>query len=84
MLEKLNASLHHGISNTKVEQIHGILGTNVKLRCPSCAKLYEVQKEDIHSEIPVFQCVSCQSKFAFEVPADDKAHIETFLSLIIF
>ncbi len=81
MLEKLNRSLHHAISNTNVEQIHGILGMNVKLRCPACAKLYEVQKEDIHSDIPVFQCVSCHSKFAFEVPQTDHHHglVETFL-----
>ncbi len=36
-----------------------------QLRCPSCAKLYEVNGADIQSSTPQFQCVSCTKKFSF-------------------
>lgn len=55
------------------------LGVSLKLRCPACAKLYEVQSDDIHSDIPVFQCVSCDSKFAFEFDKNNLQNVETFL-----
>ncbi|UYL09547.1 hypothetical protein B9G69_003045 [Bdellovibrio sp. SKB1291214] len=50
----------------------------LKVRCPSCAKLYEVASEDIHSETPVFQCISCDSRFGFEYPPVDAANVLTF------
>lgn len=51
----------------------------LKIRCPSCAKLYEVQSEDIHSETPLFQCISCDSRFSFEYPPLDPANVACFV-----
>lgn len=51
----------------------------LKVRCPSCAKLYEVASEDVHSETPVFQCISCESRFGFEHPPVDPANVIAFL-----
>ncbi|WP_413557828.1 hypothetical protein [Bdellovibrio sp. HCB209] len=50
-----------------------------KVRCPSCAKLYEVASEDLHSDTPVFQCMSCENRFGFENPPVDAANVVTFL-----
>lgn len=50
----------------------------LKIRCPSCAKLYEVQSEDIHSEAPIFQCVSCDNRFSFEYPPMDPLNVSCF------
>jgi len=52
---------------------------NLRVRCPQCTKLYEVQSEDIHSEIPLFQCISCDSRFGFEYSPENLERIETFL-----
>ncbi|WP_413293249.1 hypothetical protein ACLSU7_17850 [Bdellovibrio sp. HCB185ZH] len=51
----------------------------LKVRCPSCAKLYEVASEDIHSETPVFQCISCDNRFGFDYPPVDASQVVTFL-----
>ncbi|XGC81850.1 hypothetical protein ACES2L_05060 [Bdellovibrio bacteriovorus] len=51
----------------------------LKIRCPSCAKLYEVASDDIHSETPLFQCISCESRFSFEYPPTDLANVQTFM-----
>jgi ribosomal protein L40E len=40
--------------------------------------LYEVASEDIHSETPVFQCISCDNRFGFEYPPVDAANVLTF------
>lgn len=50
----------------------------LKIRCPSCAKLYEVQSEDIHSEAPLFQCISCETRFSFEYPPPNPLSVECF------
>jgi len=50
----------------------------LKVRCPSCSKLYEVSGEDIHSEVPVFQCVTCDSKFAFAYPPENPDRVDCF------
>lgn len=50
----------------------------LKIRCPSCAKLYEVQSEDIHSEAPLFQCISCDVQFSFEHPPVDPSNVICF------
>ena len=42
----------------------------LKVRCPSCTKLYEVESEDIHDETPLFQCVNCDQYFSFELTQD--------------
>ena len=51
----------------------------LKVRCPHCTKLYEVSGEEIHSEIPVFQCVTCESRFAFEYPPENPEQVDAFL-----
>ncbi|WP_413584758.1 hypothetical protein [Bdellovibrio sp. HCB274] len=51
----------------------------LKVRCPGCAKLYEVASDDIHSETPVFQCISCENRFGFEYPPVDPANVFAFL-----
>ncbi|QDK37144.1 hypothetical protein [Bdellovibrio sp. NC01] len=42
----------------------------LKVRCPSCAKLYEVESEEILSDVPVFQCIGCDSRFGFEYSSE--------------
>lgn len=51
----------------------------LKIRCPSCAKLYEVESEEIHSSTPLFQCISCESRFSFEFPPVDPLNVSCFL-----
>ncbi|WP_374001519.1 hypothetical protein [Bdellovibrio bacteriovorus] len=50
----------------------------LKIRCPSCAKLYEVESDDIQSETPLFQCISCESRFSFEYPPQDPLNVMCF------
>lgn len=50
----------------------------LKIRCPSCAKLYEVGSSDIQTEMPLFQCISCQCHFGFEYPPRDLSQILCF------
>ncbi|WP_413569908.1 hypothetical protein ACLWBD_05505 [Bdellovibrio sp. HCB117] len=54
------------------------LSTKLKIRCPSCAKLYEVSCDDIHSETPLFQCISCETRFSFEYPPTDLQNVACF------
>lgn len=56
-----------------------ILSEKLKIRCPSCTKLYEVESGEIHSEMPLFQCISCDSRFSFEFPPTDPAHVQCFV-----
>jgi transposase-like protein len=51
----------------------------LRLRCPSCAKLYEVSEADIKSHSPQFDCVSCASRFSFEYPVVNLRQIEAFV-----
>lgn len=51
----------------------------LKIRCPACAKLYEVGSEDIHSETPLFQCISCETRFSFEYPPADFHNVPCFV-----
>lgn len=54
------------------------LAAKLKIRCPSCMKLYEVASEDIHSENPLFQCISCETRFSFEYPPANPLNVECF------
>lgn len=54
------------------------LAAKLKIRCPSCTKLYEVESEEIQSEMPLFQCISCDTHFSFEYPPADPANVMTF------
>ncbi|HEX7675663.1 MAG TPA: hypothetical protein VF412_15920 [Bdellovibrio sp.] len=51
----------------------------LKVRCPSCAKLYEVESEEILNDTPLFQCIGCESRFGFEYPPADPQQIVAFL-----
>lgn len=55
------------------------LSEKLKIRCPSCTKLYEVESGEIHSEMPLFQCISCDSRFSFEFPPEDPANVLCFV-----
>lgn len=44
----------------------------LKVRCPSCAKLYEVESDEILNETPIFQCISCESRFGFEYSSEEQ------------
>nr|WP_295900265.1 hypothetical protein [uncultured Bdellovibrio sp.] len=59
------------------------LTTKMKIRCPSCAKLYEVASDDIHSETPLFQCISCESRFSFEYPPTDPQNVLCFMVPVV-
>ncbi|MGZ3774212.1 MAG: hypothetical protein ACXVCY_03855 [Pseudobdellovibrionaceae bacterium] len=50
----------------------------LKIRCPSCAKLYEVMSEEIQSETPLFQCICCETRFGFEYPPTDPQNVKCF------
>lgn len=64
----------HRVSESTVN-----LDAKLKIRCPSCAKLYEVQTSDIRSETPFFQCISCESCFSFDYPPANSESIPSFL-----
>ena len=56
------------------------LGEAIRAKCPSCEKLYMVDRQEIQSLEPRFSCSGCQSLFAFRLPiplGQDLA--ETFL-----
>ncbi|MBV2167578.1 MAG: hypothetical protein KUL82_02615 [Bdellovibrio sp.] len=59
------------------------LTEKLKIRCPSCTKLYEVESEDIHSETPLFQCISCDSRFSFEYPPVDPQNVLCFVVPVV-
>lgn len=48
---------------------------HLHVRCPSCAKLYQVDVSSIFSTQPHFQCQACPAQFAFEFPPADPANV---------
>lgn len=50
----------------------------MKIRCPSCEKLYVVNEADIKSHSPQFDCISCATRFSFSYPPADPEHVLTF------
>src|SRR3989344_5408875 len=41
----------------------------LKTRCPSCSKLYAVDRQDIgHQLAPQFECLDCKTRFAMPIP----------------
>lgn len=58
-----------------LETFEGSAPEKLHMRCPSCAKLYEVEEKDIHSSEPQFQCVACQTRFTFSYPPIDFRNI---------
>jgi hypothetical protein len=51
----------------------------LQLRCPSCAKLYQVNSTQIYSSEPHFNCVDCAAQFTFSFPPMDETQITTRL-----
>jgi transposase-like protein len=51
----------------------------LRLRCPSCAKLYEVSVADIKSRSPQFDCLSCATRFGFQYDNIFSPQLETFV-----
>lgn len=51
----------------------------LRLRCPSCSKLYEVSEGDIQSHSPQFDCMSCAARFGFNYPVENPAAVETYV-----
>jgi hypothetical protein len=49
----------------------------LRLRCPTCSKLYEVSDSDITSATPQFDCIQCATRFAFAYPVADPRQVET-------
>lgn len=49
----------------------------LRLRCPTCAKLYEVNESDVKSDSPQFDCVLCATRFTFAYPPAQIHNIET-------
>lgn len=50
---------------------------HLKVRCPACQKLYEVDPVHIKSLSPHFECVACHSLFSFDFPPTNPADIPT-------
>ncbi|GIL18704.1 MAG: hypothetical protein BroJett040_24550 [Oligoflexia bacterium] len=48
-----------------------------EFRCPQCFKLYKVQKSDILSSQPHFECQACQVQFTFDYPPKNPRAIYT-------
>lgn len=47
------------------------------MRCPSCAKLYKVDSDWIHSSSPHFECQYCKTQFTFDYPPTHPHSIAT-------
>lgn len=41
---------------------------SIHVRCPQCAKLYSVDRAEIRTEKPQFECIDCRSRFWFSFP----------------
>lgn len=55
----------------------------LRLRCPSCSKLYEVSDADIRSHSPQFDCVVCGTRFGVEfIPESKQSTISTITPTI--
>lgn len=48
---------------------------HLHVRCPSCAKLYQVDVSSIFSTEPHFQCQACPALFAFDFPPADPLNV---------
>jgi hypothetical protein len=70
-MEKLSESTKERLNEKMGEK----MDEKLKLRCPSCAKLYEVDSADIQTSHPQFHCVSCESRFTFSFPPLDPKNI---------
>lgn len=47
----------------------------LRVRCPSCLKLYSVAESAIRTSDPRFECVACETKFTFHYPPESEEKI---------
>lgn len=52
---------------------------HLRVRCPACEKLYQVETEAIYSLTPHFECRACNAVFAFDYPPVDSENVAAFL-----
>ncbi len=52
---------------------------HLRVRCPACQKLYQVETHSIFSQSPHFDCKACHAVFSFQFPPNDAEQIHTFL-----
>ncbi|MGZ3747501.1 MAG: hypothetical protein ACXWRE_09025 [Pseudobdellovibrionaceae bacterium] len=55
----------------------------LRLRCPLCAKLYEVNDADIISHSPQFDCVSCATRFGFKFDKHLNANCREIATFVV-
>jgi len=51
----------------------------LRTRCPQCTKLYRIDTRDIKSSEPFFNCLICESTFAFSYPAENPLDVKARL-----
>lgn len=52
---------------------------SILARCPQCGKLYSIDREEVRTEKPQFECVSCQTRFWFSFPPpSDAKEVKTY------
>ncbi len=52
---------------------------HLRVRCPACQKLYQVETQSIFSQSPHFDCKACHSVFTFQFPPPQVDQVETYL-----
>lgn len=50
---------------------------HLRVRCPSCSRLYQIDVRGVFTSEPHFQCLSCPTTFTFDFPPLDPARIAT-------
>ncbi len=64
--ERLTDQLGDQINNTNFKQGHDDI--EIRMRCPSCYKLYSLDSKTVYVDKPEFDCVSCEQKFWISFP----------------
>lgn len=49
----------------------------LRTRCPQCSKLYRIDTRDLKSSDPHFDCLVCESTFAFSYPAENPLNVKS-------
>ncbi len=49
----------------------------LRTRCPQCSKLYRIDTRDIKSSEPYFDCLVCESTFAFSYPNENPLDVKS-------
>lgn len=50
---------------------------HLRVRCPSCSRLYQIDVRGVFTSEPHFQCLSCPTTFTFDFPPPNPATITT-------